>query len=140
MPWHVTKLVAKHNAIDVSSVHWPALSLKGPPSRKPFTGVNQDIFLFNENGSENGIPVMRYSSKRAIETWPREVIPVKGWYSPTDVIFGGYNVKIPSKKYLDWYLEYAYGENWKTHDEFGNEISKVPCALHSSIMSTNINK
>tara|TARA_B110000971_G_scaffold18849_1_gene17229 strand:- start:4658 stop:5344 length:687 start_codon:yes stop_codon:yes gene_type:complete len=107
---------------------------------KPFTGVNQDIFLFNENGSENGIPVMRYSSKRAIETWPREVIPVKGWYSPTDVIFGGYNVKIPSKKYLDWYLEYAYGENWKTHDGFGNEISKVPCALHSSIMSTNINK
>ena len=93
-----------------------------------------------EKGAVNSIPVMRYSSKRAIKTWPREVIPVKGWYSPSDATFGGYKVKILSKKYLDWYLSYAYGENWKTHDGFGNEISKLSCVLHSSIMSNNINK
>ena len=32
---------------------------------KPFTGVNQDIFIFEEMDKVDNIPVMKYSCERA---------------------------------------------------------------------------
>lgn len=103
----------------------------------PFADGNQDIFLFNENGSENGVDVMRYSSDRALETWPKEVIPVKGWYNPTDGGFGGYPVKILPKVHLEWSMKHSYGPDWKTHDGFGSKIENISCSLHSSMNADN---
>lgn len=100
---------------------------------KPFSGVNQDIFLFSEDGTVNGIPVMRYTCDRAKKTWPKEVLPVEGWYTPVNVLFGGFTVKIMPEKYLNWYLTNSYGVNWKTHDGFGNKITCVNCSLHTSM-------
>ena len=100
----------------------------------PFTGVNQDIFFFEEQGEQDGVPVLRYSSARALNTWPKEVIPVSGWYSPVVASFGGYTVKAMPADNTDWYLRTSYGAQWKTHDGQGNEIKTLTCALHSSHM------
>ena len=98
---------------------------------KPFTGVNQDIFLFEEDGLVDNIPVMRYCSKRAQLTWPDEVIPRKGWFNPEKGIFGNLKVNVLPKNNLDWYLEKSYGPLWKTHNGQGDKLENFECTLHS---------
>ena len=72
---------------------------------KPFTGINQDIFLFEEDGEIDNIPVMKYCCERARLTWPDEVIPAEAWFCPEKGSFGGLTVNVLPKKYLNWYLE-----------------------------------
>jgi len=99
----------------------------------PFTGTNQDIFLFREDGVEKGVPVMRYTSERARKTWPREVIPAAGWHAPpTFASFGGYTVRALPRADAEWYLSYSYGSNWKTRDGEGRMLKNPQCAWHSS--------
>lgn len=98
---------------------------------KPFTGVNQDIFIFEEMDKVDNIPVMKYSCERARKTWPDEVIPREGWYKPEKGKFGGLTVNVLPKKYLDWYLEKSYGPLWKTHNGQGDRLENITCALHS---------
>lgn len=99
---------------------------------KPFTGINQDIFLFNENGNSDGIKVMRYTSERARNTWPKEVIPIYGWYNPKEGDFGGFTVNTLPHNELNWYLTKSFGSNWNTHDGNGNFINDKRCAKHTS--------
>ena len=99
---------------------------------KPFTGINQDIFLFEEDGEIDNIPVMKYCCKRAQLTWPNEVIPKEGWFNPEKGVFGGLEVNVLPKKYLYWYLEKSYGPLWKTHNGQGDKLENVECAMHSS--------
>ena len=103
-------------------------------SKAPFTGVNQDIFFFEEDGMEHGVDVLRYVSTRAKATWPKEVIPVSGWYNPIAGLFGGYQVQALPKDSTDWYMTNSYGPNWKTHDGQGNMIKNITCAMHSSFL------
>jgi phosphorylcholine metabolism protein LicD len=100
---------------------------------KPFTGINQDIFLFREEGKEDDVPVMRYCSERAKNTWPCEVIPIEGWFNPEIGLFGGYEVQIQPKESLNWYLTKSYGPLWKTHNGQGDKIINTSCAKHSSM-------
>ena len=102
----------------------------GPGS--PFAGVNQDIFFFHADGEENGVPVMRYSAARARLTWPKEVIPTRGWFAPTRGAFGGYELQTLPAEELDWYLAHSYGADWKTHNGAGEQIVDMSCALHTS--------
>ncbi len=98
---------------------------------KPFTGINQDIFLFEENGEIDNIAVMRYCCKRARLIWPDEVIPTEAWFSPEKGKFGGLIVNVLPEKYLNWYLEKSYGPFWKTHDGQGHKLENIHCAMHS---------
>lgn len=99
----------------------------------PYTGVNQDIFFLREDeNATDGTPIMKYTSKRARNSWPTEVIPISGWYNPVIRKFGGYNVKILPDKELNWYLTSSYGPLWKTHDAENKEITNTKCLLHSS--------
>ena len=105
-------------------------------SSTPFESelAHTDIFTFKESGEVDGVPVLRYSSNRAREVWPREVISVSGWYAdgPT-VSFGGYVMvrSLPALE-LDWCVKTAYGPRCLTHDGSGNPIVDFSCALHSS--------
>jgi hypothetical protein len=100
--------------------------------KAPFTGVNQDIFFFEEDGKEHGVDVLRYVAERARATWPKEVIPVSGWYNPRQCQFGGYQVQALPKDSTDWYMKNSYGPQWKTHDGQGDLIETPSCAWHSS--------
>ena len=100
--------------------------------KKPFSGINQDIFLFNENGYEDGIKVMRYTCERALKTWPKEVIPIHGWYNPTEGDFGGFKVNTLPPNELKWYLSNSFGNKWNTHDGNGKFINDKSCAKHTS--------
>lgn len=100
---------------------------------KPFTEINQDIFLFSEGGLYDNVPVMKYCCKRAQKTWPDEVIPIEGWYSPENGKFGGYDVNVLPNKHLTWYLQKSYGPLWKTHDGKGNKLEYIHCALHTNM-------
>lgn len=103
----------------------------GPIS--PFLETNQDIFFLSEDGyAEDGTSVMRYTAERARNSWPKEIIPVSGWYNPVIGLFGGYEVNILPKKELNWYLTHAYGTQWKTHDADDEKILDFSCLLHSS--------
>jgi len=104
--------------------------------RAPFTGVNQDIFFFDEDSDVNGVPVLRYTCERARTTWPGEVIPVSGWYAPATGTFGGFSVNILPDEQMEWYLTSSYGTTWKTHDGSGKRIDDAGyrCALHSSML------
>ena len=104
-------------------------TIMGPS--KPFTGICQDIFLFEEDGTIDNIPVMKYCCKRAQETWPDEVIPKEGWFNPEKGIFGGLTVNVLPQKHLEWYLEKSYGPLWKTHNGKGDKLKTVECAMHS---------
>ena len=98
----------------------------------PFTGVNQDVFFFHESGSVDGVPVLRYSSERARTTWPKEVIPVSGWFAPSRGAFGGTEVQTLPDEHLDWYMTHSYGPTWKTHNGAGERIVDLACAMHSA--------
>jgi hypothetical protein len=109
-------------------------------SSSPFESdlAHTDIFTFREDGDVDGVPVMRYTSKRARELWPREVIPVSGWYcEATKVPFGDY-VMVPSlpAATLKWCMETMYGPRWRTQNGSGEPISDFSCARHSSLLSS----
>ena len=95
----------------------------------------QDIFTFIEDGTEGGVPVMRYATDRARKTWPREVIPRSGWYSmpqPT-ACFGGYKVQTLPPEDLRWYMCQSFGLHWDTHDWLGEPLEPwaLECRWHS---------
>tara|TARA_B100000963_G_scaffold358967_1_gene384963 strand:- start:2962 stop:3672 length:711 start_codon:yes stop_codon:yes gene_type:complete len=100
---------------------------------KPFTGINQDIFLFEEDGEIDNMPVMKYCCERARLTWPDEVIPREAWFCPEKGSFGGLTVNVLPKKYLNWYLEKSYGPFWRTHNGKGDKLENIDCAMHSSM-------
>mmetsp|Transcript_14899 Transcript_14899/g.22416 ORF Transcript_14899/g.22416 Transcript_14899/m.22416 type:complete len:210 (-) Transcript_14899:135-764(-) len=100
----------------------------------PFTGVNQDLFTFREDGEYNGVPVLRYAGERAIKTWPKEVVPVEAWSGQHTANFGGFIVNVFPEKWMNWYLSNCYGLTWKTHDGFGNPIKSFKAKLHSKFL------
>jgi len=110
-------------------------------SSTPFESelAHTDIFTFREDGEMDGVPVMRYACERAKELWPREVIPISGWYAKaTRVPFGDY-VMVPSlpPADLEWSMNTAYGLHWRTKNGSGDSISDFSCARHSSLSSVN---
>jgi hypothetical protein len=100
----------------------------------PFAGGNQDVFLFREHppglvmgdreceDKVGGEPVLRYDSLRARQTWPKEVIPVRGWRKQQPALFGGCAVNCMPAEETDWYLTQCFGPRWKTHDGQGNAL------------------
>ena len=106
-------------------------------SATPFESelTHLDIFTFREDGEVEGAPVLRYTSERAREYWPREVIPVSAWYAEaTKVPFGEY-VMVPSlpAEGLEWCLSTAYGAQWRTQNGAGEQIVDFSFARHSSL-------
>ena len=104
----------------------------------------QDIFTFIEDGMECGVPVMRYATDRARNTWPREVIPRSGWYStpqPT-ACFGGYTVQTLPTEDLRWYMCQSFGLHWDTHDWLGEPLNPwaLECRRHSKFLGMMVPK
>jgi len=98
--------------------------------------AHTDIFTFKEDGDVAGVPVLRYTAKKARMVWPREVIPVSGWYSDTaTMLFGGYvTVRSLPAPELCWALQTAYGQQWASLDGSGKRIVDFSCARHSTIV------
>jgi lipopolysaccharide cholinephosphotransferase len=100
----------------------------------PFSGACQDFFLFSEGKSVDGVEVYEYTSQRARDTWPLEVLPVAGWENRQPANFGNFvTAMVMSPAHNDWYLERCFGANWRTCGGDGRRLADTKCVLHSSI-------
>jgi len=99
----------------------------------PFPEANVDLFLVQEDGVVDGIPVLRRTSERARRNWPRDVMPAPAWHAVKQVLFGNFFwASVFEDEWVEWYLRQVYGPRWRHCDGEGRPLGSFAARLHSS--------